>query len=271
MLLKIAEMNREIGQYDDAISAYEEYLEKFRTDQDQVKTILGSLYLERVRQDDAYEMFSPIPIATLTDSLTDPELLTLGKIFQAKGDDDKALEIFEHLGDKDVFESTEALALMADIYQAQGNEEKYSEALERVMGQSPDSEQGLVAMIEYAELHYDTQTAAEWRNFLDPVYQVQDTLELRPRAEMVQIRALLYAKDVFPLVSKIEYYVSTYPEENTNRALLQIKEDVLFEKAQEFLAADNDRDALTLFNQLLSQFPESPKVPVINQYIDDIY
>jgi TolA-binding protein len=272
-LLKIAEIYDGLGQYDQTISSYEEYLANFQTDQDRIKTTLGRLYISRVREDDAYNMYSQVPMATLTQMLTANEVFALAKIFANKGDMTKAMSFYDYSANQEIADAPAAVWAMAEIYKAQGNVAEYQKALKRLMDNFPATQVGLEALIADAEQNYNTQTAAAWRVILDPIYNIEDTEGLVPRAEMVQIRALQAVNDVFPLVEKIDAYIEKYPEPASNARLLKIKEDVLFGKVQEYMlaGAEADNEALALIRQLLEQFPESPRVTMLTQYIDDIF
>jgi TolA-binding protein len=269
-LLKIAEIYNGLEQFDNTIAAYEEYLDNFKADQNRIRALLGSLYINRTREDDAYRMFSQVPIDTLKETLSNAEIFALAKIFQSVNDLDKATTLFDYIGTQSIEEAPEALWHLADIYKTREQTENHLRTLKRLMDNFPDTTYGLDALIAHAELTYADQSATDWRAILDPVYQIEDTEGLVPRAEIIQIKALQAVNDVFPLVSKIDEYIATYPEEGINNILLKMKEDALYNKAMEYLQGDNDNDALTLFRQVVAQFPESPRIVEITQHIDDI-
>lgn len=261
----------QIGQFDNAIAAYEEYLKNFQEGADRVRAEVGKLYVTQGYTDKAYDLFAQVPVNVLMERTTSDEALKLAKIFDSKGDSDKAEQIYTKLTEGNYLETQEAMSLLAQLYKNKGDMDSYTAALNAIAEKDPYSELGKEALVEYAEVHYAEKSADDWKLFLAPVYDTEDLFDLLPRSEIVQIKAMYKDGDTFRLVAKINDYLRDYPDSEHNSWLLVVKEEVLYDKAVEYQQNKNYYPALDIYNQLLSEFPESVRVPAMRQAVDDIY
>ncbi|MDR2105427.1 MAG: tetratricopeptide repeat protein [Deferribacteraceae bacterium] len=269
-LSQIGQLYENIGQFDRAIAIYERYLSTFRADSDQIKRRLGRLYIGRNYRDKAFGLYSGLPIENSIENLADDELLGLGKIFEEYKKDDSALKTYSYINDNST-EKPEALYRTAQIFRRSGNPKEYSDNLEKLINLAPQTEYGNFAAVEYGEIHYADRPFEEWQEIFEPLYNVEDIYDLRPRALMVMIRSLHAARDTERLVPLIDEYLELFSTSKEAPYLLQLKEDVLYAYARN--AQDNNSydAALQVYSGLLDEFPDSKRAKAIAQHIDDIH
>ncbi|MDR2883952.1 MAG: tetratricopeptide repeat protein, partial [Deferribacteraceae bacterium] len=272
-LERVAQLYSEVGQYDRAIEAYRTYLANFTTDNMRIRTAIGKLYLSRSDSANAYNLFIDMPTADIAKNLTPSEILTIANIFREEGQKANADALFDYLISKND-NSTEYVESLYNLARSQlqaKDYDNYSQTLLKASAALPGNEYALKALVEYAEQNYPTRNATAWKEFLEPLYKVEDIYDLRPRADMVQIKAMYKDNDTAKLVPMIDKYVASYSESPEVPFLQRIKEETLFEMAVKNQAEKNYPTALTLYNQILLEFPESQRIPTVVNSMDDIY
>jgi tetratricopeptide (TPR) repeat protein len=269
-LSEIGQLYENIGQFDRAISVYDTYLANFRTESDAIKRRLGRLYINRNYRDKAFDLYSGLPLDSIAENLSQEDLLNLGKIFEEFKRDDNALKTYSFI-DNESAVRPESLYRTAQIFRRNDNPKEYSDNLEKLITLAPETDYGILAAVEYGEMHFAEKPADEWREIFDPLYQVEDIYDLRPRALMVMIRSLHAAKDTDRLVPLIDEYIGLFSTSKEAPYLLQLKEDVLYAYARDAQDNKSYATALQVYGNLLEEFPDSKRAAPITQHIDDIY
>lgn len=270
-LMQIADLYAGIGQYDRAIDAYNTYLANFKTGSDLVKAQIGKLNLLRGAKNEAYAMFDNTSASAILTILTPQEQIAFAHILEEQGHTDRAIELYNAVVHDGGEYAPQARYNLAEIAKQKGNLSEYSKILQGLGNDSVNTEYGLRALVEYAELHYADKMADDWRSFLQPVYNGEDVYDLRHRADLVQIKAMYDDNETDRIVPMIDEYIKQYSTSPDLPFLLKVKEDVLYGQA---VTAQNEGDydrALSLYKTILTEFPNTSRRSAIEKSMDDIY
>ena len=270
-LEKMGDLYLSEEQWNKAIETYELYLANFKTDSNRIYGILGGLYLSKKQNDLAYSLLTDLPSSVLIENLEPQNILEIANIFAENGETDKALPLYAQLINDNLTQTPEALYRVAHIRKDNGDDDGYVRLLSDLSAAFPYTEYGLIALVEYAEINYADKSAREWRAELAPIYFGDDEYNLVPRARLVQIKALYNDNDTAALIPMIDGYAADYPESPDLPYLAAIKEDSLYTSAVQAQEQKNYPIALTYYQRLLDEFPESPKYNQVVQSIDDIH
>ncbi|GHU84378.1 hypothetical protein AGMMS49941_01920 [Deferribacterales bacterium] len=271
-LIRIAELYQELHDNPHAIEAYENYVSVFKAEADDVRNILGKLYLNEELIDKAYRLYENASVASVSDMLDDSQLLALARVFKDKGVPQKAIDIYQQLTSKSSPEAVSAWEDLAETYRMVGDVPRLTEALVNLMAVAGITESGLRARVDFAELNVNARTADEWKDFFAPIYTDDaESYGLRPRTEMVLLKALQNDGDAVRLAAKIDEYLAFYANDEQNAELSKLKEQMLFDKGVAFQEAKEYEGAVVMYRQILASFPDSPHKDAIQKNIDDIY
>ncbi|MDR0454748.1 MAG: tetratricopeptide repeat protein [Deferribacteraceae bacterium] len=270
-LEKVGDLFLAEDRWERAVEAYEHYLDEFKTGNERILHTLGELHLSKRQYDKAYELFKNVPPEIIAETLGPSNLFSLAKIFEERGDFNKALPLYTRLISDNVTETPESLYRVAQMRKTNDDMEGYSRLLKDLSRIFIETEHGLTALVEYAELHYPEKSTDEWKSELEPVYQAEDAYNLVPRAQLVLIKSLYREDDPVRLIPTIDNYVIAYPESPELPYLAHIKEDMVYTTAINAHEQKQYAKALTYYHQLLDEFPESPRCPDVVQFIDDIH
>ena len=267
-LLAMGEIYTQLGHYQEAINAYQEYMNNFRTGREDITGRIASLLLQAGKHDEAQKLLAKMSPGQIAEMLDSPGLIRIAEAYISTGDNASAVYIYKHMMNNNYTETPEAMYRYANMLRAEDPREA-SDILEALSERYPNNEYGLKGLVEFAELNYASKTADAWMARLAPVFQGEDFYDLRPRAQMVRIKAMYKDNETADIISMIDTYIAEYSTSPNLPFLLGVKEDVLYASGRAEHEKENYQRAVDYYNKLLELFPDTVMKKEVMTYLDD--
>ncbi len=274
-LIKIAELYKGLGQNEQAVEKYQDYLRNFKTGQEAINLEIGMIYYIQNDLSLAYEYFYRLkPADLIADKSVDLEaLFAVAKTFDIRERYAEALdmylEVFARQPESNL--AVDASLRAAELLELLGRNAEADKLLLTLKDTYPDQQAGQQAAVKYAKKYLESKSSSYWKEFFAGMLQnIEDPFNNNDDAEYVIIKALQRENASEEVMDRIKNFTGVYIDSPYYDELNAIREEFLFAKATSTYNTGDFAAAEPVLNYFKAEYPESAYIPRVDKMLVDI-